>query len=593
MNPDRIDVSATRGWRRFFDNPTPLMKQGPTAIAVGVAALLVAAVPGIPMTNPAAVAAGVIAVAAVTLLAAVFAARGVFDGWAVMLIPIVDLLGIGALRTGTGGAASLFSSLVLLPVIWIAAAPGIRQVFIVGVFTSIALLMPNLVDPPEDAVDWLRGVIGPIVFAVVGAIVNELSRLHRLRTSQAEARTIERTAALVANEQTLAQLKDSEQQYRALSESFTSLWNSITGQAVIATDNCGTITAWNPGAVRLLGMRVREALDDVRVDRFFDAEMLDQFADQSAVSPADRLHPGLRALFDEADSGRSVVADIDVRTAGGSAVPARVTVSPYQDADGSRHGYLLVITDETRAVEVARMKDEFVGMISHELRTPLSAIIGFLDLLQSDPAQPLTGEQQEFVGIIERNAQRLLNLVGDLLFTAQVESGRFPLDRTDADLAALVRDAVASSQPHAHREGIELVAETPGSPVRMTADPGRLGQALDNLLSNAIKFTPFGGRVTAVVREIDGGIELAVRDTGLGIPEDEQGMLFTRFFRASTATRNAVPGVGLGLTITRAIVLAHGGTMDVTSKEGVGTEFRMFLPTAPRTEAIQVVATGV
>ncbi|WP_449407711.1 hypothetical protein [Microbacterium maritypicum] len=280
MNPDRIDVSATRGWRRFFDNPTPLMKQGPTAIAVGVAALLVAAVPGIPMTNPAAVAAGVIAVAVVTLLAAVFAARGVFDGWAVMLIPIVDLLGIGALRTGTGGAASLFSSLVLLPVIWIAAAPGIRQVFIVGLFTSIALLMPNLVDPPEDAVDWLRGVIGPIVFAVVGAIVNELSRLHRLRTSQAEARTIERTAALVANEQTLAQLKDSEQQYRALSESFTSLWNSITGQAVIATDNCGTITAWNPGAVRLLGMRVREALDDVRVDRFFDAEMLDQFADQ-------------------------------------------------------------------------------------------------------------------------------------------------------------------------------------------------------------------------------------------------------------------------------------------------------------------------
>ena len=80
-----------------------------------------------------------------------------------------------------------------------------------------------------------------------------------------------------------------------------------------------------------------------------------------------------------------------------------------------------------------------------------------------------------------------------------------------------------------------------------------------------------------------------MRDTGVGIPEDEQGMLFTRFFRASTATRNAVPGVGLGLTITRAIVLAHGGSMDVTSREGVGTEFRMLLPVAPRTEAIQVV----
>ena len=166
------------------------------------------------------------------------------------------------------------------------------------------------------------------------------------------------------------------------------------------------------------------------------------------------------------------------------------------------------------------MKDEFVGMISHELRTPLSAIIGFLDLLQNDPAQPLTSDQQEFVDIIERNAQRLLNLVGDLLFTAQVESGRFPLERREADVAELVRSAVASSGPHAQRQGIEILAEVPTSPVLMTVDSGRIGQALDNLLSNAIKFTAAGGRVTASLREVDGAVELAVRDTGVGIPED-------------------------------------------------------------------------
>ena len=229
-------------------------------------------------------------------------------------------------------------------------------------------------------------------------------------------------------------------------------------------------------------------------------------------------------------------------------------------------------------------------MISHELRTPLSAIIGFLDLLQNDPGQPLTDEQQEFVGIIERNAERLLNLVGDLLFTAQVESGRFPLDREEVDVGELVRSAVASARPHAQREGIELSAELAPEPVRMLVDAGRIGQALDNLLSNAIKFTPRGGSVTTKVRPVDGGVELSVRDTGVGIPEDEQGMLFTRFFRASTATRNAVPGVGLGLTITRAIVLAHGGSMDVTSEEGVGTEFRFVLPAAPRTEVLQTLS---
>lgn len=584
-----VQASMERGWRKYFDNPTPLMKQGPTAIAVGIAALLMWAIPGVPVTDAVVAVSGILAVAVVTALAAVLSARGVYDGWVVMLVPIIDLLGIGALRAGTGAASSLFSSLVLLPVIWIAASPGRRQVFIVGIFTSIALLMPNIIDPPEDSAAWLRGIIGPLVFATVGAIVNELSRLQRLRTSQAEALVAERTAALVANQAMLEKLSASEQQYRGLSESFTSLWNSITGQAVIATDNCGTISAWNPGAVRLLGMPVREALAEVRVDRFFEPTVLAQFAPQGAERTEDGLHPGLRALFDEADSGLSVDSHIDVTTVGGSSVPARMTVSPYQDSDGSRHGYLLVITDETRAVEVARMKDEFVGMISHELRTPLSAIIGFLDLLQNDPAQPLTTDQQEFVGIIERNAQRLLNLVGDLLFTAQVESGRFPLERRDADVVELVRNAVESAGPHAQREGIEIVAEVPTAPVRLSIDAGRIGQALDNLLSNAIKFTGSGGRVTASVRMLDGAVELAVRDTGVGIPEDEQGMLFTRFFRASTATQNAVPGVGLGLTITRAIMLAHGGSMDVTSKEGVGTEFRMLLPAAPRTEAIQVV----
>ncbi|WP_244632429.1 HAMP domain-containing sensor histidine kinase [Microbacterium sp. Se63.02b] len=273
-------------------------------------------------------------------------------------------------------------------------------------------------------------------------------------------------------------------------------------------------------------------------------------------------------------------------TAGGSTVPARVTVSPHKDGAGAQQGYLFVLTDETRAVEVARMKDEFVGMISHELRTPLSAIIGFLDLLQNDPGQPLTADQQEFVDIIERNAKRLLNLVGDLLFTAQVESGRFPLEREETDVAELVRSAVASAGPHAQREGIELVAEVRPARIPVVLDAGRVGQAIDNLLSNAIKFTPRGGTVTASVRSIDGGVELSIADTGVGIPEDEQGMLFTRFFRASTATRNAVPGVGLGLTITRAIVIAHGGTMDVTSQEGVGTEFRFVLPASPRTEVL-------
>jgi signal transduction histidine kinase len=590
MSTGIVPASVERGWRKYFDDPTPLLKQAPTAIAVGLAAILVAVIPNFPVTRELALTAtaGIGLVAAVTVMAAVLTARRMHEGWVVLLIPMLDILGIGLLRVGTGGASSLFSSLVLLPVIWIAAAPGFRHVFIVGIFTSIALLMPYVIEPPTDPVSWLRGVIGPLVFATVGAIVNELSRLQRWRTVQAEALVAERTAALTENQAMIDQLQAAETQYKFLLDSFSSLWASINAQAVIATDHAGTIIAWNPGAVRLIGLSVDEALADVRVDRFFAPDALAPFADPSREQVPGDVAPGLRTLFDEADGGRSVEADIELTTAGGSSIPARVTVSPYQGTDGARRGYLLVMTDETKASEVARMKDEFVGMISHELRTPLSAIIGFLDLLQNDPEQPLTDDQKDFVAVIERNAKRLLNLVGDLLFTAQAESGRFPLERVDADLRDIVGSALTSAGPHAQKEGVELVAEIPDQPIRLLVDPGRLGQAIDNLLSNAIKFTPRGGRVTARLEAQDGAVRICIADTGMGIPKDEQGMLFTRFFRASTATRNAVPGVGLGLTITRAIVLAHGGKMDMRSEEGVGTEFWFDLPVGLRTEALRL-----
>ncbi|MDQ0726261.1 ATP-binding protein [Microbacterium sp. W4I20] len=593
MRATPLDRAENR-WYQVFDNPSPLVKQAPTFIAAVVAGLLTWLNADLPFTHFGAAILGIAIVLAATVQAGVLSARRVHDGWIVLLIPMIDIVGLGLFRAGTGGAGSLFSSLVLLPTVWIAAAPGIRYVFVVGGLTSLALLMPYFADPPSSSVDWLRGVVGPLVFAAVAAVVNELSRQQRVRAEQAEELVTERTATLADNVKMIVQLREKEHQFRSLVESYEGLWSSITAQAVIATDLRGVVTAWNPGAERLLGLTAAEATQDVRVDRIFSETSLTVLAsdctiEQRADHPSE-LPPGLRALFDGADGDQSIERDVDVVTAGGSSVPARVTVSPYRDGAGRQQGYLLVVTDESKAVEVARMKDEFVGMISHELRTPLSAIIGFLDLLQHDPGQPLTADQQEFVGIIERNAQRLLNLVGDLLFTAQVESGRFPLDRSDTDLAELVRSAVASAGPHAQREGITLTAEVPEAPLGLLVDAGRMGQALDNLLSNAIKFTPRGGNVTARLRTVDGGVELSVRDTGVGIPEDEQKMLFTRFFRASTATRNAVPGVGLGLTITRAIVLAHGGTMDVSSEEGVGTEFRFVLPSAPRTEVLQTLS---
>jgi signal transduction histidine kinase len=228
------------------------------------------------------------------------------------------------------------------------------------------------------------------------------------------------------------------------------------------------------------------------------------------------------------------------------------------------------------------MKDQFVSLISHELRTPLSSILGYLELVMDPDSEPLTDEQRQYLTTVERNAQRLLRLVGDLLFTAQVDAGRFSLQPEDVDLAGVVRGAEETARPTAAARDVTLAVEVPAEGLVVRGDALRLGQACDNLVSNAVKFTPPGGSVTLRLRaDVQDGAPVAllsVSDTGMGIPAGEQGKLFTSFFRASTARRNAVPGVGLGLTITKAITTAHGGTLDVVSAEGRGTTFTLALP---------------
>jgi signal transduction histidine kinase len=303
---------------------------------------------------------------------------------------------------------------------------------------------------------------------------------------------------------------------------------------------------------------------------------------------------GLAALVHAAQQNGSDVRDWTYVGADGRRRTVSVAITPRTDDRGAHAGWNFVGTDMTEARATERMKDEFVSLISHELRTPLSSILGYLELVLDDEEQPLTGEQQQYLRTVERNAHRLLRLVGDLLFTAQVEAGRFILQPEEVDLVAVVRAAEETARVAAATAQVEVEVDVPPHGLIIDGDPGRLGQACDNLVSNAVKFTPPGGRVTLALRAawqapdgavcetpMAGGVpvaQLSVSDTGMGIPAEEQQKLFTRFFRSSTAQRAAVPGVGLGLSITKAITTAHGGTLDLVSVEGQGTTFTLTLP---------------
>jgi PAS domain S-box-containing protein len=252
------------------------------------------------------------------------------------------------------------------------------------------------------------------------------------------------------------------------------------------------------------------------------------------------------------------------------------------DALVSISALIAEVLERRRAeADAERLKNEFFALVSHELRTPLTSIIGYLELILEEEAGEVAPEQRRFLGVIERNARRLLRLVGDLLFVAQFEAGKLSLEHGTVDLEAVTREAVEAARPRAARVDVELEAQTEPLPP-IDGDRDRLGQVVDNLISNALKFTPASGRVSVRALERDGRAVVEVQDTGMGIPEDEQARLFERFYRTASATERSIPGIGLGLSICRAIAEGHGGTIRVASEEGRGTTFTVELPLSGR-----------
>jgi signal transduction histidine kinase len=566
--------------RLSVDTPSPALKQLPTFVAFAIALLLAVLLPSVVITLPVAVFRGSVIMILATLLSLYFARLRRVTRWS-LLVPGFSLLAIALLRNGTGGTTSLFSVLIILPVVWIAAEKGRRWVVVAIIGTSAAIMFPYFAnwDLPANAGEWIRGVFTPFVYGVAAAIINELSRQARHQLASIQRLAREREVRLKETLSLAEQLQENQQRLHAADRFTRSVLDAVTEQSVIGTDLRGLIDVWNPGAAMMLGLPASETQGKRHIFEFHSGDELENRSRELNYPPgATVLNPGFSALVESARLGIAEVRDWTYVRSDGSSVSVAVAVTPRVDEEDVTVGYIFVATDVTQALEVARLKDEFVGLISHELRTPLSSILGYLELMRDDNEAPLSEEQLQYLSVAERNAHRLLRLVGDLLFTAQVASGKFPLDISQIALNDVVAGAVESARPAGSAAGVELILYVPEESIAVRGDALRLGQACDNLISNAIKFTPQGGTVTVSLESTDVDAIITVRDTGMGIPESELDQLYARFFRASTATRNAVPGVGLGLTITKAIVIAHGGQLDVESEEGVGTAFSLSLP---------------
>jgi signal transduction histidine kinase len=231
--------------------------------------------------------------------------------------------------------------------------------------------------------------------------------------------------------------------------------------------------------------------------------------------------------------------------------------------------------------ELDRIKDDFVSTASHELRTPLANILAQLEVMGDGDFGHLNDDQAHSVAVMERNARRLLNLVEDLLTLSRIESVGVGLEPAPTDLRALIDDVRASLPRTTGPYPAPVRYEIDPQLGVVTVDGAKLERVLVNLLGNARKFTPADGSVTLRAERTPDSIVFTVSDTGIGVPAAEQDRLFTRFFRSSSATANAIQGTGLGLVIAKSIVEAHGGTIELASEEGVGTTVTVTLPVVP------------
>ncbi len=237
-------------------------------------------------------------------------------------------------------------------------------------------------------------------------------------------------------------------------------------------------------------------------------------------------------------------------------------------------GTLIILHDVTREKTIERMKTEFVSLTAHQLRTPLSAIKWTLRMLLDGDLGRITEEQKDFLEKTYKSNERMITLINDLLDVTRIEEGRYLYKPVLTDTEPIVQFAINSHKEEIKKKKIKFEFKKPEEELpKIKLDVEKIRLAIDNLIDNAIRYTPAYGKVTVSLEYRKGVIEFSIKDTGVGIPKDQQGRVFTKFFRAANVMRMATEGFGLGLFITKNIIEAHGGKIWFESEEGKGTTF--------------------
>ncbi len=337
------------------------------------------------------------------------------------------------------------------------------------------------------------------------------------------------------------------------------------GDGVLVADTEGRLVLMNPVAARLF--MLERPLAGTPIRTLVSADELVDLLEETAIAG----HVLIREL---PVAAAGYASDGQPRTFQALAAPL------YRASEAGEQvgGVVVVLRDITAQKELERMKSNFLSVVSHELKTPLHSIKGFVEIILMGKTGPVTDLQRDFLGTVQEQTGHLQRMIEDLLEFSRLESGQVRLRPVLVQPAELAMTVVAKLEPLAHQNGIAVSCHIDGSFPTIEADVMRLEQVLTNLVENAIKFTPNGGQVQVHGWDRADTVEIAVIDSGIGVPADERERIFERFYQVDSSARRRYKGTGLGLTICKHIVSQHGGRIWVQDAEGGGSQFHIVLP---------------
>ena len=451
-----------------------------------------------------------------------------------------------ALATGEGESSRYSDTLLQKTVYYAKRLPDGTVLRLSAIRVTTGVLVLNMLQPillVLAAALILSGVLASRLARRITEPLNRLDLEHPLEND-----TYEELAPLLRRmEHQRRQIDRQMDELRCRSEEFEQITGSMS-EGLVLLDEAGVILSINPAARRLLDAAENCVGQDLlTVDR--DVALSDALR-----QAAEQGHSEFRGQR----NGREYQFDV-----------TRI------QSEGRTAGTVLLVFDVTERAFAERNRREFTANVSHELKTPLQGIIGSAELLENGLVKQ--EDVPRFIGHIRSEAQRLVTLIGDIIRLSQLDEGE-PMPAEPVELLALAREAAESLQSAAADRNVTITVE--GEPVELTGVRRLLYEIIFNLCDNAIKYNTDGGRVQVTVTKANETAAVTVRDTGIGIPPDQQDRVFERFYRVDKSHSKASGGTGLGLSIVKHAVQYHHGAIHLQSEVGKGTEIRVTFPVA-------------